>query len=69
MPNILTDYLYDLATKANQYYQEVRVLQEADEKLGLEVGADAYMTKPFDPGKLLAKIKELLEKDRRQDGQ
>ena len=33
MPNILTDYLYDLATKANQYYQEVRVLQEADEKL------------------------------------
>ena len=33
MPNILTDYLYDLATKANQYYQEVRVVQEADEKL------------------------------------
>ena len=35
--------------------------QEADEKLGYEVGADAYLTKPFDPKKLLAKINELLK--------
>lgn len=33
IPNTLTDYLYELASKASQYYQEVRVLQEADEKL------------------------------------
>ncbi|HCI43989.1 MAG TPA: two-component system response regulator [Candidatus Omnitrophica bacterium] len=61
--------------KFDEKYKDIPVImytaraQEADEKLGLEVGADAYMTKPFDPGKLLAKIKELLEKDRRQDGQ
>jgi len=35
--------------------------QEADVKLGQEVGADAYITKPFDPEKLLAKIKELIK--------
>jgi len=34
--------------------------QESDEKLGLECGANAYVTKPFEPQELLAKIKELL---------
>ena len=34
--------------------------QEKDVKLGEEVGADAYITKPFEPEILLAKIKELL---------
>jgi DNA-binding response OmpR family regulator len=34
--------------------------QQGDEKLGYEVGADAYMPKPFEPKKLLGKIKELL---------
>jgi DNA-binding response OmpR family regulator len=36
-------------------------IQEEDRKLALEAGADAYDTKPFDPQKLLAKIKELLK--------
>jgi DNA-binding response OmpR family regulator len=36
--------------------------QESDEKLGLECGANAYITKPFEPQILLDKIKELLEK-------
>ena len=35
--------------------------QEKDAKLGEEVGADAYLTKPFEPEVLLAKIKELLK--------
>lgn len=35
--------------------------QEEDVKLGAEVGAEAYITKPFDPPALLAKIKELLK--------
>ena len=35
--------------------------QEKDIKLGQEVGADAYITKPFEPEILLAKIEELLK--------
>ncbi len=34
--------------------------QVDDKKIGEEVGANAYITKPFDPQVLLAKIKELL---------
>lgn len=36
--------------------------QETDGKLGLECGADAYLTKPFDALTLLAKIQELLDR-------
>ncbi len=35
--------------------------QGEDVKLGQEVGADAYIIKPFEPETLLAKIKELLK--------
>ena len=35
--------------------------QEKDVKLGEEVGADAYITKPFEPEILLSKIKELIK--------
>ncbi len=35
--------------------------QEKDIKLGQEVGADAYITKPYEPEILLVKIKELLK--------
>ncbi len=34
--------------------------QEEDMKLAKEVGADAYITKPFEPEILLGKVKELL---------
>jgi len=34
--------------------------QESDEKLGKELGADAYITKPFESVELLGKINELL---------
>ena len=34
--------------------------QEKDIKLGEEVGADAYITKPFEPEVLLSKIEELI---------
>jgi len=35
--------------------------QEKDMKLGEEVGADAYVTKPFEPEVLLSKIKEFIK--------
>jgi DNA-binding response OmpR family regulator len=35
--------------------------QESDEKLGYEVGADAYIIKPFEPQVLMGKIKELIK--------
>ena len=36
-------------------------VQESDEKLGYECGADAYITKPFEPKMLLEKISLLLK--------
>ncbi|MDD5282255.1 MAG: response regulator [Candidatus Omnitrophica bacterium] len=36
--------------------------QDQDKKLGEEVGADAYVTKPFDSKELLDKISALLKK-------
>ena len=35
--------------------------QEEDKKLGEEIGADGYLTKPFEPETLLGKIKELIK--------
>src|SRR5688572_17064232 len=37
--------------------------QELDRQKGQEVGADIYMTKPFDPEVLLAKAREVLSLD------
>lgn len=54
--------------KYDQKYKHIPVImftsraQESDRKLGGEVGADAYITKPFEPDILLGKIKELLQK-------
>jgi len=35
--------------------------QELDRQKGQEVGADVYMTKPFDPEKILEKSREVLQ--------
>ncbi|OGX37648.1 MAG: hypothetical protein A3G91_04515 [Omnitrophica WOR_2 bacterium RIFCSPLOWO2_12_FULL_50_9] len=37
--------------------------QDKDRDLGKEVGANAYITKPFDPQLLVGKVKELLGED------
>ena len=53
--------------KADTRYNKIPIImftaraEESDEKLGFEVGADAYITKPFEAETLLGKIKELLK--------
>ncbi|MBF0459836.1 MAG: response regulator [Magnetococcales bacterium] len=38
-----------------------------DRVVGLEMGADDYLTKPFDPGELLARIRAVLRRSQHQD--
>lgn len=53
--------------KSDSRYAKIPIImftaraQETDKKLGEEVGANAYITKPFDPQVLLAKITELIQ--------
>ena len=56
--------------KFDEKYNKIPIIlftaraQSSDELLGKEVGADAYVVKPFTPSVLLAKIKELLDKNK-----
>lgn len=53
--------------KRDMKYQKIPIImltarvQDTDEKLGYECGADAFITKPFQHEIVLLKIKELLE--------
>jgi two-component system response regulator BaeR len=42
-------------------------VEEIDRLLGLEAGADDYLCKPFSPRELVARIKAILRRHRRQD--
>ena len=52
--------------KADARYNKIPIImftaraQESDAKMGADVGADGYITKPFEPQALMAKIEELL---------
>jgi two-component system alkaline phosphatase synthesis response regulator PhoP len=52
--------------KFDEKYKKIPIIlftsrgQEDDKATGLEVGADAYITKPFEPQVLLEKIRELV---------
>jgi DNA-binding response OmpR family regulator len=54
--------------KHDRRYMKIPILiltaraQPKDYELGIKVGADAYVTKPFEPQTLLAKIEDLLNK-------
>ena len=54
--------------KFDEKYKQIPIIlftaraQESDMRLGEEVGADAYVTKPFEPSILLDKISELLNR-------
>lgn len=41
--------------------------EEMDKVVGLSVGADDYLTKPFSPRELVARVKAILRRNRRQD--
>ncbi|MFH1791091.1 MAG: response regulator [Candidatus Omnitrophota bacterium] len=53
--------------KSDDKYKSIPIIlftaraQDQDKKLGLEAGANGYITKPFEAKELLAKIKELLQ--------
>ena len=52
--------------KFDERYKKIPIIlftarsQSSDKDLGMEVGANAYLTKPFDPAVLLDNIKKLL---------
>ena len=52
--------------KFDDQYQHIPIIlftarvQEADKEIGNAQGADAYLTKPYKPEELLAKIREIL---------
>lgn len=59
--------------KAVREFSEVPIImvtakvQEIDRLLGLEVGADDYLCKPFSPRELVARIKAILRRSRKPD--
>ena len=59
--------------RSNPKFQQIPIImltakgEEIDKVLGLELGADDYMTKPFSPRELLARIKARLRRPNSQE--
>src|SRR6059058_5115566 len=56
----------DPATAAIPIIMVTAKAAEIDRVLGLELGADDYITKPFSPRELVLRVKNLLQRGRRQ---
>ena len=39
--------------------------EDIDKIMGLELGADGYLTKPFNPHELVARVKAILRREKR----
>jgi len=58
----------DVATSGIPVIMLTAKAEEIDKILGLEMGADDYLTKPFSPRELLARIKAVLRRVNREPG-
>ncbi len=58
----------EICRRVRQRYQDLPILmltaksEEQDKIAGLEQGADDYLTKPFSPGELMARVKSILRR-------
>src|SRR5262245_7473348 len=57
----------DKATAAVPIIMLTARAEEADRVVGLELGADDYVAKPFSPNELVARIRALMRRSRRQE--
>ena len=61
------------AIRQNAAWRDVRVVmltakgRELDQRKGLELGADDYITKPFSTREIVKRVQELLDRPRRDD--
>jgi len=64
---IMDGYKVCALLKKDSRYSKIPIVmftakaQDSDRELGMEMGADAYITKPFDAPVLLAKIREFIK--------
>src|SRR4051812_3817040 len=56
----------DTATAAVPIIMLTARAEEADRVIGLELGADDYVSKPFSPNELVARVRALMRRTRRQ---
>ncbi len=65
----------EICRQLRQHKQYLPVLmltarsEEQDKIAGLEMGADDYLTKPFSPGELLARVRSILRRTQRENRQ
>jgi len=57
----------DPATAAVPIIMLTARAEEADRVIGLELGADDYVAKPFSPNELVARVRALMRRSRRQE--